>query len=127
MEEWVIVHNNRIIKRFKINNGQSLVIGRGPEANIVINHSAISRKHCSLELMGAEYFITDHYSLNGTKINGNSITSAVQINRSDLIELGSFILKPAALLTGKEKTNPVAASPDSSKKTLLAKDFRKKS
>jgi hypothetical protein len=49
MDEWAIVLNDRIIKRFSIEEGQSLTIGRGQESDIVVDNTAISRQHCSLE------------------------------------------------------------------------------
>ena len=127
MEEWVLVHNDRIVQRFTINDGQCLTIGRDDEADVVINNTAISRKHTSLELMGEEYYLTDLYSLNGTKVNGKQIVSSVPIKKNDLIEVGKFILKPAEYLTGEENAGSTAADPDSFNQTVYVSSIYEKS
>ncbi|MBU0480002.1 MAG: FHA domain-containing protein [Proteobacteria bacterium] len=127
MEEWVLVHNDRIVKRFSIENGQCLTIGRDADADIVINNTAISRKHTSLELMGGSYYLTDLYSLNGTKVNGKQIVSSVPISKNDLIEVGKFILKPAEYLTGEAEAGSVAANPDSFNQTIYVSGLYKRS
>jgi pSer/pThr/pTyr-binding forkhead associated (FHA) protein len=103
MEEWALLLNNRIIRRFEIDEGQSLTIGRGGDADITVDNNAISRQHSSLELKGGTYYLTDLYSLNGTKVNGQKIDSSVPIKKTDLIEIGKFTLKPAEDLTTEEQ------------------------
>ena len=73
MDEWALILNDRIIKRFYIEDGQSLTIGRGNESDVVVDNTAISRQHCTLELKNETYYLTDLYSLNGTKVNGKKI------------------------------------------------------
>ena len=95
MPEWTLSLNNRIIKRFTIANGGSVTIGRSPEADVFIDNTAISRQHATLELKAGQYFITDHYSLNGTMVNGQKIESTVPIADTDRLEIGKFVLAPA--------------------------------
>ncbi|MBU0485871.1 MAG: FHA domain-containing protein [Proteobacteria bacterium] len=95
MDEWMLTLHDRVIKRFTINEGESLSIGRGKSANVMVDNSAISREHSCLELKGGNYFISDLYSLNGTKVNGEKIESSVPITKTDLIEIGKFRLQPA--------------------------------
>jgi pSer/pThr/pTyr-binding forkhead associated (FHA) protein len=119
MEEWALILNNRVIKRFSIEEGQALTIGRGQDADITVDNSAISRQHSSLELKGGTYYLTDLYSLNGTKVNGKKIVSAVPIKRNDLLEISKFILKPAALLTDEEEAGSVSTSPEGMDQTIF--------
>jgi len=109
MEEWAIIIKNRIVQRFNINEGQCLIIGRGSDANVVIDNKSISRKHCSLELKNGVYYLTDWHSMNGTRVDGKKIVSETQIMKSSLLELGRFILKPASLLTSEKEAGSMVA------------------
>ena len=119
MEEWALLLNNRIIRRFEIAEGQTLTIGRGQDANITVDNSAISRQHSSLELKGGTYYLTDLYSLNGTKVNGQKIDSAVPIEKTDLIEIGKFTLKPAEALTNEGEVESFSSSMEGMDQTLF--------
>jgi pSer/pThr/pTyr-binding forkhead associated (FHA) protein len=126
MEEWSLILNHRIIKRFSIDEGQTLTIGRGDDADVTVDNNAISRQHSSLELKGGTYFLTDLYSLNGTKVNNKKIVSAVPIEKTDHIEIGKFILKPTALLTDEEEVDSFASSPEGMDQTIYVQSKTKK-
>lgn len=68
------IHNNttRIEEVFKL-EGHLWTAGRHPSCEIVINDSAISRKHFDISCNEEGYFVTDHGSSNGTKLNGEKI------------------------------------------------------
>lgn len=119
MEEWVLLLNNRIIRRFKIGEGQTLTIGRGQDADITVDNSAISRQHSSLELKGGTYYLTDLYSLNGTKVNGQKIDSAEPIKKTDRLEIGKFTLKPAEALTDEEEVESSSSSLEGMDQTIF--------
>lgn len=126
MEEWALLLNNRIIRRFEIGEGQTLTIGRGQDADITVDNNAISRQHSSLELKGGTYYLTDLYSLNGTKVNGQKIDSAVPIKKSDLIEIGKFTLKPAEALTDEGETESSSSSMEGMDQTIFVSSRPKK-
>jgi len=127
MEEWALLLNNRIIRRFEIGEGQTLTIGRGQDADVTVDNSAISRQHSSLELKGGVYYLTDLYSLNGTKVNGEKIDSAVPIKKTDLIEIGKFTLKPAEDLTNEEQVASFSSSMEGMDQTIFVNSRPKKS
>lgn len=52
----------------------SCVIGRSAQADVVIPHEAISRKHCQIEYTNGELFVTDLGSINGVLLDGQKIT-----------------------------------------------------
>lgn len=112
MEEWALILNDRIIKRFQIEDGQTLTIGRGKEANIIVDNAAISREHCSLEFKSGDYYLTDLYSLNGTTVNGQKVVSAVPIKKTDLIEVGKFTLQPVAAPPAEQASGSYSIPPD---------------
>lgn len=103
MEEWVVLFKSRVVASFTISEGQCLVIGRGPEVDVVIDNSTVSRRHTSLELKNGQYFIADLLSMNGTKVNRKKIHSAIPISKSDQLSISKFDLKPAKeLIVGAE-------------------------
>ncbi len=110
MEEWVIISSGRIIKRFKISEGQCLTIGRGKDANVVVNNSAVSRKHSSLELKDGTYYLADLHSLNGTKVNGEHVIAPVTVRDMDLLEVGKFIIKMAGKIDAEEESRSASAT-----------------
>jgi pSer/pThr/pTyr-binding forkhead associated (FHA) protein len=112
MDEWALILNDRIIKRFYIDEGQTLTIGRGKESDIVVENTAISRQHCSLELKSGTYYVTDLYSLNGTKVNGKKVVSAVPIKKTDLIEVSKFTLQPTESILAEQTAESYSISPD---------------
>ena len=57
MEEWTIMLQERPIKTFAIEEGGRVTIGRGAEADVVIDNTAISRVHAALELQNGVYFV----------------------------------------------------------------------
>lgn len=118
MEEWALLLNNRIIRRFEISEGQTLTIGRGQDADITVDNNAISRQHSSLELKGGTYYLTDLYSLNGTKVNGHKIDSSVPIEKTDQIEIGKFTLKPVELLGNEEEAESFSSSLEGMDQTI---------
>jgi len=97
MEEWTIMLQDRPIKTFSIDNGGRVTIGRGSEADVVIDNTAISRVHAALELQNGVYFVADLKSLNGTMVNGVKVTELVPVSKNDVIEIGKFRLVPAAV------------------------------
>ena len=118
MPEWTLSLNNRIIKRFMLENNSSVTIGRGTDADIVIDNVAISRQHATLELRAGQYFLTDHYSLNGTMVNGEKIEATVAINENDSIQISKFELAPAP--EGEEaESSSYSASPDMNDDTIF--------
>lgn len=96
MTDWVIILNNKIIKQFPLNEGETVTIGRGSEADIVIDNTAISRLHIAIELINGLYLVSDLGSKNGTFVNGKKIQANESVSETDLIEFSKFRLAPAS-------------------------------
>jgi pSer/pThr/pTyr-binding forkhead associated (FHA) protein len=90
--DWTIMLNDRVIARFTLNEGKKAVIGRSPDADVVIDNTAISRHHSSLELRDGRHYLADLKSTNGTTVNGKKITSKTPITENDVVFLGKFHL-----------------------------------
>jgi serine phosphatase RsbU (regulator of sigma subunit) len=63
------------------------IIGRDPASDIVVPSSRTSGRHAMVVKVGADYFIEDLDSLNGTFINGERISQRTQLKDNDLLEL----------------------------------------
>ena len=109
MPDWNLTLNNKIIKNFTINSGKKLIIGRGSDADVVIDNTAVSRHHTAFELVNKDYFIEDLGSLNGTFVNGKKITERTKLQEKDIIQIGKFRLTPAGAANQKAAVSKSSA------------------
>ncbi len=72
--------------------GRDISIGRGPENDVVIGDSAMSRVHCRLLLTEGQALVTDQRSANGTIVNGSKVDRA-QIKSGGTIKLGQSLFR----------------------------------
>ena len=119
MDEWTVMLQDRPIKTFAIDEGGRVTIGRGTEADVVIDNTAISRVHAAIELLNGVYFVSDLKSLNGTMVNGVKISEMVAVSRNDTIEIGKFSLVPAAVAGGGRVVSSSVASMDLDDETVF--------
>ncbi len=73
--------------------GSLMIVGRNPESGWVINSPVVSGSHARLSRDGAQVFLEDLGSANGTFINGQPVTQGrALIQSGDEIGLGSYRL-----------------------------------
>lgn len=89
-------------------SGDRMVLGRGEECDISINHPSVSRVHAEIRRVGdGRYEFVDLGSANGVRVNGVELPSTLLDGR-DVLELGDVFLKflPAGeiFITGAEET-----------------------
>lgn len=73
--------------------GERVVIGRGEECEVAINHPSVSRVHAEVRLVGVgRYEIVDLGSANGVRVNGVELPNSL-LDARDVIELGDVVLK----------------------------------
>ncbi len=70
---------------------QSILIGREPTATLCISDPLASRQHAKLERRGAEFFVIDLNSRNGTALNGRPIQEQT-LRIGDCIRIGETII-----------------------------------
>lgn len=71
--------------------GQTTTIGRGSEADILLDDITVSRVHAKIERTGDQYQIVDANSLNGTYINRELVDRA-NLATGDEVQIGKFRL-----------------------------------
>src|SRR5687768_5559723 len=71
---------------------QPLVIGRGRQADMMIQDALLSRKHCQLEKRGDAIYIVDLGSANGTFLNGIQVTRS-ELQGGDIVSFGKSWLR----------------------------------
>jgi pSer/pThr/pTyr-binding forkhead associated (FHA) protein len=69
-----------------------LTLGRGPNADLAFDDSAMSRQHAALELTEEGYKLLDLGSTNGVLING-APTSEALLKHSDRFQLGDHVFQ----------------------------------
>ena len=74
-------------------DSNSLVIGRDPECDLVLDSIFVSRNHARLCLREGHYEITDLESRNGVDLNGRPIERATTLVAGDAITIGPFELE----------------------------------
>jgi len=71
---------------------QGATLGRGRQADIVLNDPNVSRKHAEIRPRGGSWVITDLGSTNGSQLNGRRVEGAEVLRAGDEIELGASVM-----------------------------------
>jgi len=71
----------------------SLVLGRSPEADALLDDPYASMFHLRLTMDGNTMSLTDLGTTNGTYVNGRRITSPVTLNPGDSVQVGKTIME----------------------------------
>src|SRR6188768_4288087 len=80
-----------VIKEVQITKDKT-TLGRRPYNDIDIDNLAVSGEHAVLQMVGADVFIEDLNSTNGTYINGKAIKKQLLAN-NDVVEVGKYKIK----------------------------------
>lgn len=70
---------------------QRLRVGRGEENDLRLPVAGLSRRHALLEVVGGRLYVSDAGSSNGTTVNGERVTHAVEVCDGDVIVLGDAV------------------------------------
>jgi len=89
----VMVVGPTVGAEFPLTQDHPLVLGRGEECEVPINHPSVSRVHAEIQPLGdGRYEIVDRESANGVRVNGVELPRTL-LDARDVIELGDVILK----------------------------------
>jgi pSer/pThr/pTyr-binding forkhead associated (FHA) protein len=90
--EVVVVRSDTLSgKRFTV--GPATVIGRSPDADIVIDDPYASDFHVRLGFQDGEVMVHDLGSTNGTYVNGRRVTVPTTLGKGDSVQVGKTILE----------------------------------
>ena len=73
-------------------DGQSLRVGRGPAADIVLEEPSVSRRHAVVTHRAGRTVLLDDRSLNGIFVNGERVSEAT-LSDGDWIGIGHVSLR----------------------------------
>ncbi len=91
MGKLVVSLDGVVIKEVQIAKDKT-TLGRRPYNDIVIDNLAVSGEHAVLQMVGADVFIEDLNSTNGTYINGKAIKKQL-LTHNDMVEIGKYKMK----------------------------------
>jgi serine phosphatase RsbU (regulator of sigma subunit) len=66
-------------------NGESAVIGRDPDCDVVLHVTAVSRRHARVFVDSGAFFIEDLRSRNGTFVNGQPVVAPQRLAENDRV------------------------------------------
>jgi hypothetical protein len=91
MGKLVVSLDGVVIKEVQITKDKT-TLGRRPYNDIVIDNLAVSGEHAVLQMIGADVFIEDLNSTNGTYINGKAVKKQL-LSHNDTVEIGKYKIK----------------------------------
>jgi phosphoserine phosphatase RsbU/P len=71
--------------------GETTILGRHPECNIVLEAGAISRQHARIVKSGEEYYLEDLHSRNGTFLNGERVDGRARLCEGDELKVCDLV------------------------------------
>ncbi len=85
-------------RQFALAQGRT-ILGRGSEADVVLDEDGVSRQHCAIDVYsGGQAFITDLRSTNGTGVDGQVVgDAAIPLTDGALLALGGSLTLKFAL------------------------------
>ncbi len=91
MGKLVVSLDGVVIKEVQLTKDKT-TLGRRPYNDIVIDNLAVSGEHAVLQMVGADVFIEDLNSTNGTYINGKAVKKQL-LTHNDTVEIGKYKIK----------------------------------
>ena len=116
MPKMIVSIDGVVIKEVTLAKDRT-TLGRRPYNDIVIDNLAISGEHAVLHMIGADVYLEDLNSTNGTYVNGRSVKKQA-LEHNDVIEVGKYKIRylvgaAAGEGTGHAHATVAAASSES--------------
>ena len=90
--EIVVIHSDTAKgRRFAVT--RPMIVGRGEDADIVIDDPYASDAHFRLSVQDGGVVLHDMGSTNGTYVNGRRVTTPMGLNKGDAVQVGKTILE----------------------------------
>ncbi len=91
MPKMIVSIDGVVIKEVQLTKDRT-TLGRRPYNDIVIDNLAVSGEHAVLQMSGADVFLEDLNSTNGTYVNGKAIKKQ-HLQNGDTVEIGKYKIK----------------------------------
>ena len=91
MPKMIVSIDGVVIKEVQLTKDRT-TLGRRPYNDIVIDNLAVSGEHAVMQMSGAQVFLEDLNSTNGTYVNGKAIKKQ-QLQNGDTVEIGKYKIK----------------------------------
>jgi len=91
MPKVIVSMDGVVIKEHQLTKDRT-TLGRRPYNDIVIDNLAVSGEHAAMQMSGADVFLEDLNSTNGTYINGRAIKRQL-LQHDDTVEIGKYRIK----------------------------------
>ncbi len=75
--------------------GAEMQIGSAIESTLVLGGHGVSARHCRIELRGAQLYVVDRGSKNGTYVNSRRCVEPTELHEGDRIGVGAYVLELA--------------------------------
>jgi hypothetical protein len=98
MPKMIVSIDGVVIKEVQLTKDRT-TLGRRPYNDIVIDNLAVSGEHAVIQMNGAEVFLEDLNSTNGTYINGKAAKKQL-LQNNDTIEIGKYQIRYQGDLAG---------------------------
>ena len=102
--------------------GESIVLGRHPDCDIVLESGAVSREHARIWRVGGDFFVEDLHSRNGTFVNGRAVVDRQLLSENDELEICEITLTFRAESAGPQTESSVARRAESETAALVLDD-----
>ena len=104
---YVMLRVGDVVDVRAIDEGEKLVLGRGEEADVVVDDTRVSRKHAEITLRDGCLYVKDLGSRNGTRVGSSVLRDEERtVSRGDEIVVGSthatVVALPAAPVSSHE-------------------------
>lgn len=73
--------------------GDVFVVGRGADADLVLDDESVSRRHAAFRMDEGVPVVCDLRSRNGTRVNGRPIAGSVRLSEGDEISIGACVFE----------------------------------
>lgn len=87
-------------------DGDSILVGRDPEADVVIDNVSVSRHHAEIRRDRGGWIVEDLGSSNGTFLEGERLEAARPLEEGDEIGIGKFSIVFGREVAGEEAPSP---------------------
>ena len=91
MAKLIVTLDDKLINVVSIDKNR-ITLGRRPYNDILVDNLAVSGEHAALQISGADYFVEDLNSTNGSYLNGKSLKRE-RLNTGDIVEIGKYKIK----------------------------------